>query len=163
MFWVCGIFLILTGVWIFCLARWAGKRIPAVEEKFLRFKEGAELIPAEILDVKSREVKTPDGEKKVIRTAVVQFRREEEKKTVIHSCTEPFYRNYKRGDKVTLIFREETPVDRALISGDNRFEIFINAEKKLRLPAKIISAVSVIAGIVMFVLSAVMSFWVMKG
>lgn len=158
MFWICGVFLILTGVWIFCLASWAGKKLPAIEENFLKFKEGAELIPAEILDVKNREVTAPDGEKKVIRTAVVQFRREEEKKTVIHSCTEPFYRNYKRGDKVTLIFREETPVDRALISGDNRFEVFIDTEKKLRLPARIISAVSVIAGIVIVVFSAVMSF-----
>lgn len=158
MFWICGIFLILTGVWIFFLSRWAGSKIPAIEEKFLQFKEGAELIPAEILDVKSREVKTPGGEKKVIRTAVVQFRREEEKKTVIHSCTEPFYRNYKRGDKVTLIFREGTPVDRALISGDNRFEMLINAEKKLRLPAKIIALLSVIGGITVIAASAVMSF-----
>lgn len=68
------------------------------------------------------------------KVAIVQFRDEEHKKTTIYKYTGAFIKRYKRGDKIVLLFNEQT--DKGVIKDDNSYTL----KGKLFLAGEIISA-----------------------
>ena len=146
-----GIALIIIGVLLLVFFMLSGRLILPLREKFDALTRGGSLIEASVLDTHTEEINTSSGKRK-IPVLIAQFRIEEQKKTVIHRCTEKFYGKYSRGDKVSLIFREEMPVDFAIISGDNRYEHMIMLITRLRMPAAVSGAFLMISGILLTVL-----------
>ncbi len=132
-------FLIIFGAALVIISVLAYKKALRNEEELQSFISLAKEYEAVVLD-------TPKEKKK--RSAVIQIRIEEQKRTLVHRCTEPFRRDYKRGDRINVYLIEQMPADLSLIKGDNRLESFISAEKKLRLPARIIGAAAAVLGII---------------
>ncbi len=89
---------------------------------------------AYVLDVHRERVKMPDGKVKKIKVMILQFRIEEEKRTVIHKYTLPFFGKYKRGDPAELYFREQFPEDWALLADDNIYINLPRLTKRLKAP-----------------------------
>ncbi|WP_432650219.1 hypothetical protein [Huintestinicola sp.] len=136
-------FLIIFGAALVIISVLAHKKAIVKENELQRFISLAKEYEAVVLD-------TPKEKKK--RSAVIQIRIEEQKRTLVHRCTEPFVGNYKRGDRISVYLIEQMPADRSLIKGDNRFEKFISTEKKLRLPVMISGAAAAVVGIILLFL-----------
>ena len=136
-------FLIIFGIILIIISVFAYKKALVKEEELQSFISLAKEFEAVVLD-------TPKEKRK--RSAVIQIRIEEQKRTLVHRCTEPFHGNYKRGDRINVYLIEQMPADRSLIKGDNRFESFISTEKKLRLPTRICGAAAAVLGIILLFL-----------
>lgn len=132
-------FLIIFGAALVIISVLAYKKALRNGEELQSFISLAKEYEAVVLD-------TPKEKKK--RSAVIQIRIEEQKRTLVHRCTEPFRENYKRGDRISVYLIEQMPADRSLIKGDNRLERFISTERKLRLPARILGAAAAVLGII---------------
>lgn len=132
-------FLIIFGIILIIISVLAYKKAIVKEEELQSFIALAKEYEAVVLD-------TPKEKRK--RDAVIQIRIEEQKRTLVHRCTEPFRGDYKRGDRINVYLIEQMPADRSLIKGDNRFESFISIEKMLRLPARISGAAAAVIGII---------------
>lgn len=131
--------LIIFGIALIIISVLAHKKALVKEEELRRFISLAKEYEAVVLD-------TPRDKKK--RSAVIQIRIEEQKRTLVHRCTETFRGAYKRGDRINVYLIEQMPADRSLIKGDNRFERFIDVEKKLRLPARLFGGAAILIGII---------------
>ena len=68
------------------------------------------------------------------KVAIVQFRDEEHKKTTVYKYTGVFTKRYNRGDKIVLLFDEQT--DKGVIKDDNNYTL----KGRLFLVSEIISA-----------------------
>lgn len=136
-------FLIIFGIILIIISVLAYKKALVKEEELHSFIALAKEYEAVVLDTPKEKMK---------RSAVIQIRIEEQKRTLVHRCTEPFRRDYKRGDRINVYLIEQMPADRSLIKGDNRLESFISSEKKLRLPARIIGAAAAVLGIILLFL-----------
>ncbi|MGN0638903.1 MAG: hypothetical protein ACI4J0_11075 [Huintestinicola sp.] len=135
--------LIIFGIALVIISVLARKNALRKENELRSFISLAKEYEAVVLD-------TPAEKKK--RSAVIQIRIEEQKRTLVHRCTEPFCGEYKRGDRINVYLIEQMPADRSLIKGDNRFEKFISTEKKLRLPARIFGSAAAVIGIILLFL-----------
>lgn len=135
--------LIIFGIALIIISVWAQRKALGNKDELQRFISLAEKYEAAVLDTPNEK-----GKKSVI----IQIRIEEQKRTLVHRCTEPFYGEYDRGDRINVFLIEEMPTDRALIEGDNRFEKFISTEKKLRLPARIFGTAAALAGMILLFL-----------
>ncbi|MGN1107267.1 MAG: hypothetical protein ACI4RH_11485 [Huintestinicola sp.] len=136
-------FLIIFGIVLIIISVLAYKKAIVKKDELQSFISLAKEYEAVVLD-------TPKEKKK--RSAVIQIRIEEQKRTLVHRCTEPFHGDYKRGDRINVYLIEQMPADRSLIKGDNRFESFISIEKMLRLPARICGAAAAVVGIILLFL-----------
>lgn len=117
----------------------AKKKAAALTERHSDRIQGCELINAAVLDVKNKAV-------------ILQFRIEEQKRTVITRCTEYASGNYSRGDNVQIYFREENPVDFVLIKGDNPDEYAVQRLYSFVKPAYIAGGLSAAASAVLLLL-----------
>ena len=133
-----------------------GMIIPIAAEKALEqlgsLTEGCESYTATVLDVVRENGSDKNSQKKSKTALITQFRIEEQKRTIIHRCAERVYNEYKRGDSVTLLFREEMPSDFAIVSGDNRYERFAANASKIRGVILAAGFVFLLAGIVLIML-----------
>lgn len=136
-------FLIIFGIILIIISVLAYKKALVKEEELHSFIALAKEYEAVVLDTPKEKMK---------RSAVIQIRIEEQKRTLVHRCTEPFHGDYKRGDRINVYLIEQMPADQSLIKGDNRLESFISSEKKLRLPARIIGAAAAVLGIILLFL-----------
>ncbi|MGN1101434.1 MAG: hypothetical protein ACI4RG_04520 [Huintestinicola sp.] len=135
--------LIIFGAAMVIISLFAHKKALRDVEELQRFISRAKEYEAVVLD-------TPKEKKK--RSAVIQIRIEEQKRTLVHRCTERFRGDYKRGDRISVYLIEQMPADSSLIKGDNRFERFISTEKLLRLPARIFGTAAAAVGIILLFL-----------
>lgn len=129
---------IILGTALILLSVLAERKSLEYDAKLQDFISHADKYDAAVLDAPAE---------KNAKAVIIQIRIEEQKRTLIHRCTEPFYRKYVRGDRISVYFIEEMPADRALIEGDNRFERFIRRERLLRLPARISGGLMALMGI----------------
>lgn len=111
--------LIITGVILICAAFALKKRIDKLSLRYDELYGDGKKYCASVLDSHTKKLKLPSGKEKNVPVLILQFRIEEQKRTVIHRCTEKFYKKYSRGDKVNIIFCEEMPADRAVIENDS--------------------------------------------
>ncbi len=133
------VILIAAAVLCFIYPNTAKKKAAALTERHSDRIQGCELINAAVLDVKNKAV-------------ILQFRIEEQKRTVITRCTEYASGNYSRGDNVQIYFREENPVDFVLIKGDNPDEYTVQRLFRLVKPAYIAGVLSAAASAVLLLL-----------
>jgi len=131
-----GLALIISAV---MLKRKAAERSAELEE-FIRLAVRYEAAVLECTEEK--------GQKALI----IQIRIAEEKRTVVHRCTAPFFGKYSRGDKISVYFIEEMPADRSLIAGDNEAERISRADRLFRLPAAVMGVISVLSGIIFMII-----------
>lgn len=136
-------FLIIFGTLLIIISVLAHKKALGNTEELQSFIALAKEYEAVVLD-------TPKEKGKL--SAVIQIRIEEQKRTLVHRCTERFWGEYKRGDRICVYLIEQMPADRSLIKGDNRFEKFISTEQKLRLPVRICGAAAAVVGIILLFL-----------
>lgn len=136
------VILIFLGIALIIFSLWAEKKSLAYSEKLKDFISAAKEYTAAVLDVTGEKGK---------RAAIIQIRIEEQKRTLVHRCTEPFKGDYKRGDRISVYFIEGMPEDRSLIKGDNIYERFISAEGKYRLSERLGGAVSAVVGIILLI------------
>lgn len=90
----------------------------AAGEEFAELTKGCGEYDALVLDVHKEPVQ---GGKKKQRVMILQIRFEEQKRTVIHKCTENFYGKYSRGEHIKVFFREGSREDFCIPAEDNRF------------------------------------------
>lgn len=136
------VILIFLGIALIIFSLWAEKKSLAYSENLKDFISAAKEYTAAVLDVTGEKGK---------RAAIIQIRIEEQRRTLVHRCTEPFKGDYKRGDRISVYFIEGMPEDRSLIKGDNIYERFISAEGKYRLSERLCGAVSAIVGIILLI------------
>ncbi len=105
-----GVFLILRGV--------KGKSPEIMSEEFAELTRDCCEYDALVLDVHKEPV---SGGRKKQRVMILQIRFEEQKRTVIHKCTENFYGKYSRGEHIKVLFREGSREDFCIPAQDNRF------------------------------------------
>lgn len=105
-----GVFLILRGV--------KRKSPEIMSEEFAELTRGCCEYNALVLDVHKEPV---SGGRKKQRVMILQIRFEEQKRTVIHKCTENFYGKYSRGERIKVLFREGSREDFCIPAEDNRF------------------------------------------
>ena len=106
--------IIAGSVMIFLSRRGQGKM--PLEEDLKSAVRGCREYDALVLDVH----KETEGRKKR-RVIILQIRFEQQRRTVVHKCTEKFFRKYSRGQHVPVFFREDTPVDFCMLKYDNIF------------------------------------------
>lgn len=135
-----GISALLTGIFM-------TKRSVLMISFLSEFSEGCNRYEATVLDVHKEAVKSKKNKEQTV--IIVQFRIEEQKRTVVHRCTEKFYNPYSRGDKITLLFKEGISEDTALIEGDNSYEHMSAIYKKLKMPLSVSGYIMTGAGIIM--------------
>ncbi|MCM1577519.1 MAG: hypothetical protein NC078_01805 [Ruminococcus sp.] len=87
-----------------------------MEEEYKSLTEGCGEFGGVVLDVHKETV---NGRKR--RVMIVQIRFEDQKRTVIHKCTEEFFGKYSRGEHIKVLFREGKKEDFAILPYDNRF------------------------------------------
>lgn len=102
---------------------------------------------AAVLDVHTEKIRAAGGRQRKVKTIILQFRLEEQHKTVVNRCTERFFGTYGRGGSVRLYFREQMPVDFSMIKGDNVYERLIGLMMKLKIPCIAAGVICIIAGI----------------
>lgn len=136
------VMLIFLGIALIIFSLWAEKKSLAYSEELNAFTSAAKEYAAAVLDITDEKGK---------KAAIIQIRIEEQKRTLVHRCTEPFKGDYKRGEKISVYFIEGMPADRSLIKGDNTYERFICAEKKYRLAERLCGGAAVIIGIVLII------------
>lgn len=130
---------IIIGAALIIISIWAKNEAMKRKELLHGFTDNAVKHSAIVLDCPEEK-----GKKSVI----IQIRIEEQRRTLVHRCEEPFFKAYKRGDRISVYLIEEMPADRSLIDGDNRYERFIRRERLLRLPARIIGGIALILGMI---------------
>ncbi|MBQ5332025.1 MAG: hypothetical protein J6K92_02005 [Oscillospiraceae bacterium] len=131
--------LIIIGIALIIISVWAEKESRKRKSELHGFTSNAVKHNAIVLDCPEEK-----GKKSVI----IQIRIEEQHRTLVHRCEEPFFKAYKRGDVISVYLIEEMPADRSLIEGDNRYERFIRTEGLLRLPARIIGGAAAVLGMI---------------
>lgn len=107
--------MIISGVILIIISRKRSREIPP-EEDFEETVKGCSRCDALVLDV-HREGAGRAGR----RVMILQIRFEEQRRTVVHKCTERFYGKYTRGQHIPVLFREDIPVDFCMLQKDNRF------------------------------------------
>ena len=137
------VILIFLGIALIIFSLWAEKKSLAYSEKLKDFISAAKEYTAAVLDVTDEKGK---------RAAIIQIRIEEQRRTLVHRCTEPFKGDYKRGDRISVYFIEGMPEDRSLIKGDNIYERFISAEGKYRLAERLCGGAAAVIGIILLII-----------
>lgn len=131
--------LIIIGIALIIISLWAQREAVQREAMLNGFTGNAVKYKALVLDCPEEK-----GKKSVI----IQIRIEEQRRTLVHRCEEPFFKAYKRGDVISVYLIEEMPADRSLIEGDNRYERFVKTERLLRLPARIVGGAAAVLGMI---------------
>lgn len=121
-----------------------------IGNRFSELTRGCDVYEAAVLDCISDRITVGKKAKKV-RAVIVQFRIEEQKRTVVNRCTARFYGKYSRGDRIKLLFREEMPVDFSVIKGDNAYEHAAAAVGRLRMPSLAAGIIFLASGIAMLI------------
>lgn len=127
------------------------KRVNSVPpgEGFEEAVRGCSRCDAVVLDVHSER---DGGGKKghsrnSHRVIILQIRFEEQKRTVVHKCTETFFGKYYRGQHIPVYFREGVPVDFCMLADDNRFIHRDNREAFRRRALLIFGTILIAAGV----------------
>ncbi len=136
------VILIITGLIFICTALAVKHEAARLPDRYNELYGDGKQYAASVLDCHTEQVILPSGKKKKCPVMILQFRINEQKRTVVHRCTERFFGKYSRGDSVNIIFCEAMPSDRAVIRNDN---IYV----KLPLYSKKISAVLIPLGIIL--------------
>lgn len=124
------------------------KRIGSVPpgEGFDEAVRGCSRCDAVVLDVHSE--RDGGGKKgRSHRVIILQIRFEEQKRTVVHKCTETFFGKYYRGQHIPVYFREGVPVDFCMLADDNRFIHRDNREAFRRRALLIFGTILIAAGV----------------
>ncbi|MDE7294134.1 MAG: hypothetical protein K2N72_06890 [Oscillospiraceae bacterium] len=111
--------LVLAAFGVFLILRGVKRKSPEImSEEFAELTTGCGEYEALVLDVHKEPAR--EGRKKQ-RVMILQIRFEEQKRTVIHKCTENFYGKYSRGEHIKVLFREGSREDFCIPVEDNRF------------------------------------------
>lgn len=137
------VILMILGIALIIFSVWAEKKSLEYSEKLQSFISAAKEYSAAVLDITNENGK---------KAAIIQIRIEEQKRTLVHRCTEPFRGDYKRGDRISVYFIEGMPADRSVIKGDNTYERFIAAEKKYRLAERLCGGTAAVIGIILLII-----------
>ncbi|MBQ7782491.1 MAG: hypothetical protein IJ368_00835 [Oscillospiraceae bacterium] len=149
---IAAVFLIALGLAVIIALRSWGRRAERLKADFSeRFSSGRE-YDAAVLDRHRETIRLPSGKTKTLTTLIVQFRIEEQKKTVVHWLSERFYGKYERGDSVKLLFCESMPEDRAVIIGDNEYDAVPRLYASMKIPLTAVGIISMTAGIIILFL-----------
>ncbi len=139
------IFLVLAAG---CIA--AGRVLSMRREKYLRgmnsFIDTCRRYEGIVLDVKDVPI---DAKQNVVHAAILQFRDEEQGKTIVHRYTGTAGQKYSRGDKVTVYYNEKT--DSACIKEDNIFAKKALLCRRIKIMLYIFTVIFIIAGILIFI------------
>ena len=127
------------------------KRVNSVPpgEGFEEAVRGCSRCDAVVLDVHSER----DGcgkkghSRNSHRVIILQIRFEEQKRTVVHKCTETFFGKYYRGQHIPVYSREGVPVDFCMLADDNRFIHRDNREAFRRRALLIFGTILIAAGV----------------
>ncbi|MDE6594093.1 MAG: hypothetical protein K2K57_13655 [Oscillospiraceae bacterium] len=104
------------------IIRGSKRKSPEImSEEFAELTIGCGEYDALVLDVHKESVSGASGGRKKQRVMILQIRFEEQKRTVIHKCTENFYGKYSRGERIRVFFREGSREDFCIPAEDNRF------------------------------------------
>lgn len=120
------------------------RRAKELSLKFDEIRSGYTLYTASVLDVNRQKV----GRKNV-KAVIVQFRIEQQRRTVVYRITEKFYKNYKRGDNIDILFLEGKTSDTGLIAEDN---VYVRIEKLKPSFCLAFAVMTVILGIILIIL-----------
>lgn len=126
------------------------RRAEELSVKFGEIRSGYTLYSASVLDVNRQKVG-----RKTVNAVIVQFRIEEQRRTVVYRITEKFYKKYKRGDNVDILFLEGKTSDTGLIAEDN---IYVRMEKLKPSCCLAFAVMAVISGIVLIIFGAAADF-----
>ena len=137
------VILMILGIALIIFSVWAEKKSLEYSGKLQSFISAAKEYSAAVLDITDEKGK---------KAAIIQIRIEEQKRTIVHRCTEPFRSDYKRGDRITVYFIEGMPADRSVIKGDNTYERFISTEKKYRLAERLCGGAAAVIGIILLII-----------
>lgn len=143
--------LILAGISAMLINSFMTKKTQSLTMLLEDFSRSCHRYEATVLDVHEEAVKVNGRKEEKQTVMIVQFRIEEQKRTVVHRCTESFYRDYRRGDKITLLFREGKNEDVALIEGDNSCEHIPEVWNSFKIPVTWGGGILGIIGIIMLI------------
>ncbi|MCM1525107.1 MAG: hypothetical protein NC120_11695 [Ruminococcus sp.] len=129
---------VITAALGLALCGYLRSKAAAYAEELARIRREYTLCSAVVLDVHKEKT----GGRRV-KAVIVQFRIEAEKRTVVHRITDRFYKSYKRGDNISILFLEGKTSDRGIIADDN---VYIRCERTVPALCPLLAAVSVIAG-----------------
>ena len=150
------IFIAAAGILLFLLffaSERLCRRFLAEEESI---KSRCRLFEATVLDTHFEGIKDESGKERNTRVMILQFRLEEEKRTVVHRYTYPFQEKYERGDKVRLYYAEGTDSDMALLDTDNPFNNTVSSLRKIRIGFAVLGGICIVQGIVIGICSQAM-------
>lgn len=142
---------IILGVLMITFFLISPRFIAPIKAEFEAITAGSSVYEAFVLDT-HREKLNKDDNSPEAEVMIAQFRIEEEKRTVIIKCTEKFFGSYKRGDKISLLFREDMPMDFSMPADDNRFVRPIQLIGRWRLPSLISGLVLIAGGVIMIIM-----------
>lgn len=126
---VCALIMALLLMAVFFSSKPLYRRLTALTDSV---KSGCTPYEAVVLDVHKEKLKARSGAVINTKVCILQFRCEEKHSTIVHKYTLPFSKKYKRGDKVTLYFRESPNGDIALIDGDCPYDSFARLLLRIR-------------------------------
>lgn len=133
--------LLMAGAVMIIYALLLKKKAEQCSREIDALSQSCQIYEAVVLDVHRERLKTTNGKERVLSVIILSFRIEEQKRTVICRMQERFYKPYSRSDTVRLYFREEMPVDKAVLYDDNYFTHTIALKNKLYLPLMIIGGI----------------------
>lgn len=143
--------LIIIGVFLICAAFAVKNHIDKLSLRYTELYGDGRKYCACILDSHTEKLKLPSGKEKKAPVLILQFRIEEQKRTVVHRFTEKFYKKYSRGDKVNIIFCESMPADRAVIENDSVYTRYPPIAGKIFTAVCVPGAILIIVGtVIMF-------------
>lgn len=153
-----GLILIACAAAAFLIYRSTAQKSQRLAAELEDFCKNAVTYSACVLDVHEEEIALESGKKKNIPVLIIQFRIEEQKRTVIHRCTEPFFKNYSRGDTVEILFMEMMPADRVIIGNDNLASHTAQTVQKIKFPCLVGGTFAAVLGAVITVMQCLQIF-----
>ncbi|MGN0665218.1 MAG: hypothetical protein ACI4KF_01695 [Huintestinicola sp.] len=150
------IFIAAAGILLFLLFFASEKlcsRFLAEEESI---KSRCRLFEATVLDTHFESIKDERGKSRNTQVMILQFRLEEEKRTVVHRYTYPFQGKYTRGDTVRLYYREGTQSDIALLDTDNPFNNTVSSLRKIRIGFAVLGGICIVQSVILGICSHAM-------